>query len=697
VRAAPSGETILAGGVTGHVFAIDLPAARNRATISLHAWGNGAAFLDRGSQWLIADSKDQLLLFSAANPASPPQRADGAKFIQALAVAPDEQTAVTVAPPIYGDRYGTLHVWSLRPLRHASSTTAPAGLICAAYSPNGKLLATGDDAGKLRFWETDTWRNVRTIPASAAQLRTVVFTPDGHQILTGGDDKTVRQWDSSSGAPLLQLPPERGAIREICISRDGRLAAIALSDETARCWNLDDGREIALFSRHRGGVEAVDFLPDASALITGGDNGGVAVWPLQSDEAPTFRVHDQRVSAVCLLPDGLTALSASWDRHIHRFDLATGRVLQTVTAPEQVWCLALAPDGRAALVGGAAGMLQVLNVSDFTLSPVKPEDLGQVEFPPDSGLTPQTQPATGPYTRPIATVAISPSANAAAVGGYVRTYGLLQWPPRPGALRRVTHGRVLAAAFTPLGDRVIVSDNAELKFIDVSSRQIVRQINNGALVTALAVSPDGRTIASGGSDGSINLFESEVSATPKGSMQHLAPVRGIVFFPEGRSLASVGDDDAIRLWDLDRFHEIRTFNAQSHVQSLALSRDGTLLLSAGEDGSIRKWDLSRPQRYRELESRLGRVCARLDANQNDAAALRELGEWYAFRNRNDWAIDCLERARAGGEHVSPLMLARCYWMLDRPDDASREFAASEVAGEAPADYLHLCITRLRQR
>jgi hypothetical protein len=43
--------------------------------------------------------------------------------------------------------------------------------------------------------------------------------------------------------------------------------------------------------------------------------------------------------------------------------------------------------------------------------------------------------------------------------------------------------------------------------------------------------------------------------------------------------------------------------------------------------------------------------------------LRVLGEWYAFRGVNEWAVELLENARAGGEVISPMMLGRCYWEL----------------------------------
>jgi hypothetical protein len=68
-----------------------------------------------------------------------------------------------------------------------------------------------------------------------------------------------------------------------------------------------------------------------------------------------------------------------------------------------------------------------------------------------------------------------------------------------------------------------------------------------------------------------------------------------------------------------------------------------------------------------------------------------LGNWYAFRGIHDWAASMLERARAAGADVSPLLLARCYWQLDQREDAAREFRAAIQRNEAPAEYLTLCL------
>jgi hypothetical protein len=68
-----------------------------------------------------------------------------------------------------------------------------------------------------------------------------------------------------------------------------------------------------------------------------------------------------------------------------------------------------------------------------------------------------------------------------------------------------------------------------------------------------------------------------------------------------------------------------------------------------------------------------------------------LGEWYAFRGVDDWAVQLLEKAARNGADVSSLTLARCYWKLGRLADAAREFRSAIADQEAPKDYLNHCL------
>jgi Novel STAND NTPase 1/TIR domain/WD domain, G-beta repeat len=140
-------------------------------------------------------------------------------------------------------------------------------------------------------------------------------------------------------------------------------------------------------------------------------------------------------------------------------------------------------------------------------------------------------------------------------------------------------------------------------------------------VRSVALTSDGRTLASGGDDGTVILWDLSDRTHPQRLGQpltgHTALVQSVAFTPDGRTLATGGSDDrTVRLWDLsDRTHPQRLgeplTSPTGRVLSVALSPDGRTLASGGEAGTVMLWDLSdrdRPQRPGRLPTgQTGRV------------------------------------------------------------------------------------------
>lgn len=121
-------------------------------------------------------------------------------------------------------------------------------------------------------------------------------------------------------------------------------------------------------------------------------------------------------------------------------------------------------------------------------------------------------------------------------------------------------------------------------------------------INTVAVSPDGKTIASGSRDGMLKLWNLDQNAggtTPTSGRSLGGDLYGenaVAFSPDGKLLVSGSDDNSIRIWDVDQGKLLHTLKGHSAwVSDLAFSPDGKTLISSSFDHTIKVWELNNHQ------------------------------------------------------------------------------------------------------
>lgn len=507
------------------------------------------------------------------------------------------------------------------------------------YSPDGKMLASAGGDGVIKFWDPNTGKELASLKGHTGGVSSLAFSPDGKMLASGSFDKTIRLWnlrqgrDKATNSPILTLTDHKDKVLGVAFSPDGKLLGSASYDATIKLWDLSNWRAgdasppVSTINAHSNGVLAVAFSPDGKTLASGGYDNKAKLWELASRKLKATFPHDLHCMSVAFRPDGKMLASVSMDGHIKLWDLSQKTASEgnkpyvTINAHSHGagdCSLAFSRDGKTLASGSCDSTLKLWDLNGLK---------------PSAVITP-VHTLNGPFSflNTIHSVAFSPDGKTVAAGGIdqvVKLWEVKTGKPkliakpdsqtRNGPDKELEQGHscmVDGLAFSPNGLTIATGGSTEF---NIKVWRLSEPTKNGALaldkcltrktgrVFFQAFSSDGKLLASTGWGGYIQIWDMP-GVTERIALEAKARAfSSLSFSPDGKTLASTCDREEgatllspMLLWDLKTGKEKTNFKGPRQTSGVAFNPDGTRIAIGCAEGAVKLWDVVKEREWVSL-------------------------------------------------------------------------------------------------
>ncbi len=502
-------------------------------------------------------------------------------------------------------------------------------VVCVAYSPSGKIIATASLDKSVRAWDADSKKSITMLRGFnyAFTNRCLAFSPEGRVMVVGDGDNLVL-WNTADWQKLAQLEGvhfpisfsadrrtmsarKAGGFRQYDtatwertgstlsdlhglehlreLSPDGRWLAAA-SMQRIELWDMIANAKVVELERiENEKIIALAFSADSRWLAAVHWEGDVKVWEAASQRVvATFQVDGSSVQGLAFSPDGKT-LATGDEQKIDLWSVVTWSKSATLRGHlGEVCSLAFSPDGRALVSGSKDGTARLWTTVDK-------RDENQLSAAEDTEGHPVKDGSIPLWFAPDGKTLLT--ANGKPENGItgISECTFQSWDvatSRPKTAHLSISEPVITGVVSSDGKRAAYSlMNGSVKIIRGDTGESTATLRLDEPVLWMRFSPDDQSLATCTQNGPLLIWDL-ASQRKKAAFTNGFGIQLVVFSPDGNTLASVSSDGIARLWDVATQRTLATFKGhQDWVIGVAFSPDGKMLATASFDRTVRLWEI----------------------------------------------------------------------------------------------------------
>ncbi len=508
--------------------------------------------------------------------------------------------------PVSGGFLEEVETGNLASFQHAGSLSE---VVC---HPDGVHVLSSSRDQCVRLWVIQSGQLVRKFSApGCGDMWGIRFIKEGKEFLGASESGKIYRFEVATGK-VLKTYQQSGTAYRISVHPDGKHFIGTDSRNNATLWEIETGRSVRNFAGHTDDIYTAIIVNDGKTLITGSDDTTVRQWSLETGEClktlknkPTF----EDIFTLALSPDKARFAMVSGDDYVRVFDSETLKERWKTKLKEEGEVVCWSPDGSMVASTSDDGHLYLLNSEDGAI-------IRKIKTPRNSHT-------------PIAFT--NDGKSLISGGDYVLHLHAVETgervEPELGFSKKYLSYDHIAVA--PEGSRIYLADGSTWEFRDRINPSLNQKFQEAKEVNAMALSRDGKFIATADSRGTITVRDT-VKFVVVRTMSTKASVNALAFLPDGLRLLSGGDDKQAVLWAIESGKKIREFKGHTDdVLSLAISRDGQQLVTTARDKSVRLWSVSdgEEQAFYLLKDERPNSVAYLDGGRSLVVAINKRDVW----------------------------------------------------------------------